>query len=104
MLNEIIHSGRRPERGKSVTYSGSELSSSNDKPFDFGNLASSSSNGVNNYVIPVSVVVSAGSSIVGNPLLNSQATVNSPSASQTSQPSLNVNPPPQTHTIKIPYL
>lgn len=77
-----------------MTYSGGELYSPNDKLFDFGDLASPSSNGVNNSAVPVSVVVSVGSSIVDSPLLNYQATVNSPSASQTPRPFLNINPPP----------
>ncbi|OIT20080.1 hypothetical protein A4A49_39442 [Nicotiana attenuata] len=46
VLNEVIHGGKRPERDKNPNH-GEELYSPNDKPFEFGELATPSTTGIN---------------------------------------------------------
>lgn len=104
VLNEIAHSGRRPKKGKYVTYSGGEIYSPNNKPFDFGDIASPSSNGVNTSAVHVNITVPTDLSAMDNTASNPQANANPLVVSQTPCTSLNVNLRSRNHLVRALHL
>ncbi|OIS95810.1 hypothetical protein A4A49_25944 [Nicotiana attenuata] len=100
VLNDVIH-GKRPEREKSVTQGGGELYSPNDRPFDFGDLASPSSTVANTSTIPMNLPT-VSSVIPSTQTMTTSLTTSAPQVPMNPSPSLYTqNPEPLSFNLLL---